>query len=135
MLDAGEKFSFETVFSHASNIEIMQRATDAGYKVYLYFVGTESPEINKQRVHARVQKGGHHVPEDRIESRYYRSPDLLFGAAEVCYQAYFFDNSKQDSDAAMLAHFKVEKLKKKWEIADIENLPTWFVEYYLSKLL
>ncbi len=113
----------------------MQHATDAGYKVYLYFVGTESPEINKPRVRARVQKGGHLVPVDRIESRYYRSLDLLFAAAEACYQAYFFDNSKQDSDAVTLAHFKVEKGKKKWEIADIENVPSWFIEYYLSKLL
>lgn len=70
MFIAGEKFSFETVFSHPSNIEMMQRASVEGYKVYLYFVSTESPEINKQRVHARVQKGGHDVPQDLIESRY-----------------------------------------------------------------
>ncbi len=45
-----KKFSFETVFSHPSKIEIMKQAKDAGYKVYLYFVSTEAPEINKYRV-------------------------------------------------------------------------------------
>lgn len=43
-------FSFETVFSHPSNLGIMRKAVEAGYKVYLYFVSTASTEINKFRV-------------------------------------------------------------------------------------
>ena len=38
MLRLKRRFSFETVFSHSSNLDIMVRARDAGYKVYLYFV-------------------------------------------------------------------------------------------------
>lgn len=71
LLEAKKRFSFETVFSHESNLDIMRRATEHGYKVYFYFVSTEDPEINKYRVALRVRKKGHYVPEDRIESRYY----------------------------------------------------------------
>lgn len=37
----------------------MRRASAEGYKVYLYFVSTESPEINKYRVKLRVKEKGH----------------------------------------------------------------------------
>lgn len=85
LLEERKKFSFETVFSHPSKLEIMQQAVDAGYKVYLYFVSTESPEINKFRVKARKAKNGHDVPVDKIVSRYYRSLDLLYDACQLSY--------------------------------------------------
>jgi predicted ABC-type ATPase len=42
LLAAEKKFSFETVFSHESKLDIMRDALNAGYKVYLYFVCTDS---------------------------------------------------------------------------------------------
>jgi predicted ABC-type ATPase len=56
LLKDRKRFSFETVFSHSSKLDIMRDAVDAGYKVYLYFVCTESAEINKFRVEARTKK-------------------------------------------------------------------------------
>jgi len=53
-----KRFSFETVFSHPSNIDIMKKASEMGYKVYLYFVSTESAEINKFRVKLQSKKEG-----------------------------------------------------------------------------
>ncbi|MDQ3108696.1 MAG: hypothetical protein M3R17_02285 [Bacteroidota bacterium] len=50
----------------------MKQAKAEGYKVYLYFVSTENPEINKERVQLRVRNNGHDVPPDKIVSRYYR---------------------------------------------------------------
>jgi predicted ABC-type ATPase len=88
MLKENRRFSFETVFSHPSNLDIMRQAVAAGYKVYLYFVATESPAINKYRVQLRVAQKGHQVPEDKIESRYFRSLGLLYQAAENAYQAF-----------------------------------------------
>lgn len=90
LLEARKKFSFETVFSHGSKLDTMRQAAQAGYKVYLYFVSTESPEINKYRVLVRQQQGGHSVPPDKIESRYYRSLEHLFEAAQLTYQTFFF---------------------------------------------
>lgn len=126
------RFSFETVFSHPGKLDIMREAVAAGYKVYLYFVATESPEINIERVRLRVSQNGHDVPVDRIRSRYVRSLDLLFPAAQLAYQAYFFDNSGESS--RLFAHFKVEHGKKTWDPIDTADLPEWFLEYYFEKV-
>lgn len=129
-----ERFSFETVFSHSSKIDIMREAVAAGYKVYLYFVSTESPEINIFRVQARKTKGGHDVPSDKIRSRYYRSLDLLYEAAQLAYQVYFFDNSVEGKDFKMFAHYKMIKGKKKWDKIVRKEVPQWFIKYYSEKI-
>jgi predicted ABC-type ATPase len=128
------KFSFETVFSHASKLDIMQQAVELGYKVYLYFVSTEDPEINKFRVAARKMKGGHDVPPEKIESRYYRSLNLLYDASQICYQAFFFDNSVEGVDSKMFAHFKKVKGKKHWDKINNDDVPNWFLQYYSEKV-
>lgn len=135
LFQQGEKFSFETVFSHPSNLDIMRKARAEGYKVYLYFVSTESPEINKLRVKARVAKGGHAVPEERIVARYYRSLELLFEASQLCHQVFYFDNSTDGNDSRQIAHFKLEQGRKIWSPMITEDLPVWFVNYYLAKAL
>ncbi len=132
LLAEQKKFSFETVFSHPGKLEIMKQAQNAGYKVYLYFVSTESPEINIDRVAYRKGIGGHDVPSDKIKSRYYRSLDLLHQAAQIAYQAYFFDNSAMKPE--LIAHFKVEKNRKRWDKINAKKIPAWFRKYYLEKI-
>ncbi len=134
LLAEKKRFSFETVFSHESKLEIMRQAVDAGYKVYLYFVSTKSPEINKYRVALRKLKGGHDVPPDKIESRYYRSLDLLFDACQCCYQVFFFDNSEDNKPFKMFAHFKKGGPEKKWDNLPFEDIPKWFKTYYSKKI-
>ena len=133
MLRLKRRFSFETVFSHSSNLDIMRAAQSEGYKVYLYFVSTESPEINKYRVQLRVRENGHDVPEDRIVSRYYRSLDLLFEAAQISYQAFFFDNSQDNEPFKLVAHFKKQGEKMIWDKISKKNNTAWFKKYYTNK--
>jgi predicted ABC-type ATPase len=135
MLRLKRRFSFETVFSHESNLEIMKRAAAEGYKVYLYFVTTESPEINVYRVQLRVRQGGHAVPPDTIRSRYYRSLKLLYDAAEIAYQSFFFDNSKDNKPFELVAHFKKQGDKKVWDKTDRSKLTNWLRKYYLERKL
>ena len=137
LLQEKKKLSFETVFSHTSKLDIMREAKESGYKVYLYFVSTESPEINKFRVEARKNKGGHDVDPIKIEQRYYRSLDLLFEAAQLCYQVFFIDNSKELKDgeeANWFAHFKIVGEKKKWDKLKQTEVAEWFKKYYSSKV-
>ncbi len=126
------KLSFETVFSHPSKLDIMRQAKEEGYKVYLYFVSTEGPEINKYRVNLRVKEKGHNVPPDKIASRYYRSLDQLYDAAQLAYQAYFFDNSGERP--ALFAHFKQVDGVKTWDGLNPSDTPAWFAKYYSGKV-
>ena len=36
-------FTFETVMSHRSKVELLAKARDVGYRTYLYFIATEDP--------------------------------------------------------------------------------------------
>ncbi|WP_158069899.1 zeta toxin family protein [Cnuella takakiae] len=137
LLRHGKRFSFETVFSHESNLDIMRRAAAAGYKVYLYFVATESPEINKYRVALRVLKGGHNVDPVKIEQRYYRALELLSEAVPLCHRTYFYDNSKDRiADIAwepLVAQVSTTNGEQEFEQVG-DSLPKWVETYYLKKL-
>ena len=136
LLHLGKKFSFETVFSHPGKIDLIKQANDAGYKVYLYFVSTEHPRINDYRVNVvRAGQKGHTLDTEKIKSRYYRSMDLMYEAAQHCYQVYFFDNSVDGSNHTMFAHFKVNaEGQKVWDNLDEKFYPNWFKKYYSAKV-
>ena len=131
-LATGKKCCMETVFSPLGKVDLMRLAAMHGYKVYLYFVATENPEINKARVKARVLKKGHGVPEKAIEDRYYRSLGLLHDAAQAADRVYFFDNSDEEGEQRIIAEYFIENGEKALKIYDEDRLPFWFIEYYLN---
>ena len=49
-----------------------------GYRVTLLFFWLSSPEIAKERVAMRVSMGGHHIPADTVERRYFAGLRNLF---------------------------------------------------------
>jgi predicted ABC-type ATPase len=92
-LDEKVSFSFETVMSHPSKVEILKQAKARNFLVIVYFVSTSDPNINVARVAQRVASGGHNVPEDRIIARYARTMARLPDAVAVADRTYLFDNS------------------------------------------
>lgn len=122
LMQRGDSFSFETVMSHPSKIEFFTRARAEGYKTYLYFVCTSSPELNVARVRTRVKIGGHAVPEDKIRERYGRSLELAGAALAGAYRAYFFDNS--GPEPVWLAEF--DPLGNRHLQVTPDRLPKWF---------
>ncbi|MEN9489786.1 MAG: hypothetical protein RJA63_235 [Pseudomonadota bacterium] len=93
LLDAKLSFTFETVMSYPDKVEFLEKAQQAGFRTYLYFVATEDVAINIDRVRYRVEMGGHPVDEDKIVSRYASSLKLLSDAVAHSDRAYIFDNS------------------------------------------
>lgn len=125
LMEAGESFAFETVFSHESKLELIRKAKKLGYKVYLYFITTEDPEININRVSLRVKKGGHHVPSELIKSRYERTMKLLYPAIKECYRSFLFDNSGQYYELVATVESGGRVI-----VTDYDNqLPIWFDKY------
>lgn len=90
-----QSFCFETVMSHFSKVFILKEAIKNGYQTYLYFVFTQNPKLNIQRVSLRVKEGGHDVPSSKINERYSKSIRLFPKALAVSGRAYLIDNSEQ----------------------------------------
>lgn len=120
-------FSFETVFSHLAKIDILKRAQAAGFKTYMYFVATENPVINVNRIKERVALGGHDVPEEKTRSRYLRCMEQVRYALPYLNRAYFFDNSTQQS--LYLAEYESEV----GFTLHSELLPSWFRRFVLGE--
>ena len=121
-------FTFETVMSSEDKIEVLRASRAAGFKNYLYYIATDDPDINVQRVHNRVESGGHTVPEDKIRQRYHRSLDLLINAIKLADRAFIFDNSGNEN--IWLAEVTPEgEIEPK-----AEELPDWFYRSVIQKL-
>lgn len=94
LIKEGKSFCYETVLSHPSKLEMMKSAKNAGFKIKAVFVYTKSPEINIERVKMRALQGGHDVPVDKIEKRYYRSLENSKILKEIADEFFMFDNSQ-----------------------------------------
>ena len=88
-----KSMTYESVMSHHSHLTFLQRAKNLNYRTYLYFIGSEDPDINKDRIKNREKLGGHSVPEEKIVPRYKRTMNQLFDACLLVNRAYIFDNS------------------------------------------
>ena len=92
-LDEKRDFAFETVLSAPDKVEFIREAMNRGFFVRIFFVGTESPQININRVGIRYLEGGHCVPIEKIVSRYHKSMGNILELATFVDRVYFYDNS------------------------------------------
>lgn len=120
-------FTYETVMSHESKIAFLQKARGKNYRVYLYFVATEDPEINVSRVNVRVAQKDHFVAPTTITERYFKSLNLLKSAIKKSNRAYIWDNSGTTS---LLISETTEG--ENVEIIDTEVVPNWFIKYVVD---
>ena len=87
------EFCFETVLSTERNLKLLERAKGKGYFIRCYYILTADPMINVWRVKARVESGGHDVPEEKIVIRYDRALALVKNLIQVCDICHIYDNS------------------------------------------
>lgn len=130
LLQKRVSFSFETVMSSPDKVALLKQAQSLGYRTYLYYIATEDPSINVARVKARVNLGGHDVPEDKIVSRYARSLDLLLPAVKHTHRAYLFDNSRHGGDHLWVA----EITNGQYLVLLCDPMPRWFQKAVWSKI-
>lgn len=80
----------------------MKKAKDAGFFIRFFYICTNDPSINAQRIALRVMEGGHDVPITKIIDRYYRSIRNCIKAVAIADRAYFYDNSINNMDPTQL---------------------------------
>lgn len=121
-----QTFTFESVMSHPSKLDLLCHAQAAGYRTYLYYVCLEDAEACVDRVNARVREGGHSVSPNKIRQRYHRSLGLLADAIQCSTRAYMFDNTGEIEHVAEVENGAI--------VEHIESLPDWYVTYVQRKM-
>jgi len=104
----------ETVLSTEEKIDFIRRAKEAGFFVRVFFIGTDTPEINALRVARRVLDGGHEVPIGKIIKRYFSSMRMCVFAAALSDRLYVNDNSIDGNSPQLLFRTREGKLYKKY---------------------
>lgn len=112
-------FVAETVFSHASKIDLVEEATAAGFLVTLHVVVV--PEaLAVTRVIQRVRSGGHDVPEVKQRARYRRLWPLVARSVATVEEAVLYDNTSAAKPFRRVAEYRRGQLVRK------VGLPDWF---------
>ena len=121
LLESGQSFVSETVFSHASKLALIQEAQAKGFFVLLLVVALDQPERLLERVAQRVAEGGHPVPAERILARYPRTLANLTQAVRQADAAMLYDSQ----DVTPGTHTAVAMCKGTWTKELVQPLPQW----------
>lgn len=97
-IERNEDFSFETTLGGNSITQALLRAAASGLDVLIFYVGLDSPERHIARVAARVIRGGHPIPAEKIRERYPRSLANLIKLLECASEVRVYDNSAESED-------------------------------------
>lgn len=113
-----EDFAVETTLATRTLLKSVKLAQDAGYTVTLIYFWLNSPELAVERVRARVEAGGHNIPEETIRRRYNVGIYYFFNSyAPICERWILADNSQ--------APFRVIAEGSKRDIINIRDEDTY----------
>jgi predicted ABC-type ATPase len=95
-IDHNLAFTFETTLGGHSMVAELLRALARGRPVTIYYVGLQGVDLHLRRVAARVKRGGHDIPEDKIRERYLSSRENLLRFIGTKASLRVWDNSQED---------------------------------------
>lgn len=116
-------FLFETVLSTSEKVLFLKQAQMMGFFVRMFFIGTNDPDINIQRVGARTRAKGHDVPCDKIVSRYNKSITNLLHCIRFLDYICVYDNSKDKQNPQKIFRAAYGKIVKQYSEAN--TTPHW----------
>lgn len=118
LLKRRSDFAVETTLATRTLLKTVKMAQSAGYTVTLLYFWLNSPELAIERVRARVESGGHNIPEETVRRRYNVGIDYFFHYyAPICERWILADNSQ--------APFRVVAEGSKQEVINIRDEETY----------
>jgi len=129
-LAQGRDFVTETVFSHPSKLELIDEARTKGFTVIVMHLGVDTPDLSVARVGARVEEGGHIVPEDKIRDRFVRGAPFIRRAVLMADRGMVFDNSRLNQPPSHCLTFVSGRL-----VFALPHLPNWITSVYAVDLI
>jgi predicted ABC-type ATPase len=97
-IERNQDFSFESTLGGNSIPQALMRAAASGLDVFIFYVGLDSPERHIARVAARIARGGHAIPAEKIRERYPKSLANLIKLLGSASEVRVYDNSDESTD-------------------------------------
>lgn len=116
---ARESFAFETTLASRTFGPWIAELAKAGYEFRLFFFYLPSPDMAVDRVAARVQSGGHHVPETDVRRRYDRGLRNFFGLYLPLATEWFLYNNQNPEGPGLIAQ------RERGETITVESPDLW----------
>ena len=122
-----DKISFnqETTLCGKSILRNIRKAKELGYMIEMHYVGVASPDIAITRVHSRVERGGHGIPDRDVERRYFESFMQLKEIISQIDLLALYDNTVSFHRFAIYRNGKIVKKS--------HNCPEWFYKYVFEQ--
>ena len=96
---AGQDFGTETTYAGRRGPGMVQQLREQGYRIDGIYIGTETPDINIERVAHRVRTlTGHDIDPERVRERHGRSLENLQRDAAAFDRLVLLDNSTHYED-------------------------------------
>lgn len=102
-----KSFNEETTLTGKTILKTINKAKELGYELQLFYIGVNNPEIAKERIKIRVEKGGHNIENDVVEKRYYESLNNLKEIISKFDKVYLYDNSKKYKNIFSFSNNKI----------------------------
>lgn len=122
-------FALETTLGGNTIVRLLAEAAAKEVEIYIWYVGLNSPELHIARVHSRVRRGGHDIPEQDIRRRYEHSRLNLIHLLPRLASLRLWDNSKDADPAAgktpapaLVLHLERGKILNP---GDLAKAPDW----------
>ena len=121
LINEQKDFAFETTLSTKSYISLIKSAKEKGYKKLLVYFWLNTYELAKERVAKRVKLGGHNIPEEVIERRYFRGVNNLFNHfITLCHEWFIYNNS--DKKISLIADYCDEESLKIYDPVSYQQI-------------
>lgn len=72
-LSEGRNFILESTLSGKYLTKVIEKAKQNGYEITIIYAFLENPQECIERIAIRVKNGGHHIPDEDVIRRFYRS--------------------------------------------------------------
>jgi predicted ABC-type ATPase len=120
-------FNFETTLGGSTIARLLTDAHANGLRVRMWYCGLRDVELHLARVRARVLRGGHDIPENKIRERYDASRSNLCSILPALDELLLYDNSEEADPQSGEAPRPVRLLHvRDRKILDIAStMPAW----------
>lgn len=126
-LKKGFSFNEETTLTGKTILKLIDKIKSENYKLHLFYIGVENSEIAKKRIKKRVAMGGHDIPDEIVDRRYYESIRNLEKILDKFDNVTIYDNTEKFRLVVKIINKRIVKISDK--------LPDWIKNTIKNKLM